>query len=50
MGLALFTREAVRRLQRERLCGKMLPDNTGVCDSEGKLILSKWGERGILDV
>ena len=36
--LALFTREAVRRLQRASVCGKMLPDNTGVCDSEGKLI------------
>lgn len=36
--LALFTREAVRRLQRANVCGKMLPDNTGVCDSEGKLI------------
>lgn len=38
--LALFTREAVRRLQS--ICGKMLPDNTVVCDSEGKLILSAW--------
>ena len=38
MVLAWFTREAVRRLQRASICGKVLPDNTGVCDSEGKLI------------
>lgn len=40
MVLASFTREAVRRLQRASICGKVLPDNTGVCDSEGKLIWS----------
>lgn len=40
MVLASFTREAVRRLQRANICGKVLPDNTGVCDSEGKLIWS----------
>lgn len=39
-GPGLFTREAVRRLQRVSVCGKMLPDNTGACDSKGKLILS----------
>lgn len=42
IALALFTREAVRRLQRASVCGKMLPDNTAVCDSEGKLILRAW--------
>lgn len=41
MVLALFTREAVRRLQSASVCGKMLLDNTGVCDSEGKLISSE---------
>lgn len=45
--LALFTREAVRRLQSTSICGKMLPDNTVVCDSQGKLILSAWD---LLDV
>lgn len=38
--LALFTREAVRRQRRARFCGKMLPDNTGVCDSKSQLIPS----------
>lgn len=47
MALALFTREAVRRLQRVSVCGKMLPDNTGVCDSEGKQISS--GTKGGID-
>ncbi len=42
--LALFTREAVRRLQRASVCGKMLPDNTGVCDSEQANVL--WVKRG----
>lgn len=37
MALALFTREAVRRLHKMSVCGKMLPDNQGVCGSEGKL-------------
>lgn len=44
--LALFTGEAVRRLQRASVCGKMLPDNTGVCDSEGKLMWSGTKKKG----
>lgn len=34
--LALFFGEAVRRLQRASVCGKMLPDNTAVCDRRGR--------------
>lgn len=40
MVLALFTREAVRRLHKSGVCGNMLPDNPGACDREGKLIWS----------
>lgn len=40
MVLALFTREAVRRLQKSGVCGKTLPDNPGACDHEGNLIWS----------
>lgn len=49
MVLALFTREAVRKLRSASVCGKMLPDNTGVCDSEGKRISSAWDKLGIYD-
>lgn len=48
MVLALFAGEAVRRLQRASVCGKMLPDNTGACDSEGKLMV--WDKEGIYDL
>lgn len=40
MVLALLTRETVRRLHKASVCGKMLPDNPGACDSEGKLMWS----------